>query len=351
MEPESLPPRAPKKPWTGRLVKGAIALVAAYFTYHFLTRTSFDWSQLARRVEEASWPYLALGVALLLARFSVWDWRYRLAARRVAGTSSGPVLGFFVFVASSALNLITPAARVIGGFMRARFFARTTGRSFGFFYGVVLYDQTAHMVVMTTCTWITVIAAAFALGRPGLGGAAASVLLAGVLTLLVWSRRRGPYEDNPLVRFLARRAEKAEGRFQRFFSHGHEAVGVFVRLLGYPDLHLKAAALGTLYFLVNAAAQWVLFLALGEPVNPLAVITVVAVGTTAGTLSGTPGGLGTTELTMMVSFRMMGIDEVLAAAGILLYRGLHYISVLAIGLPALAILEMRGGPEELEEGG
>jgi hypothetical protein len=40
------------------------------------------------------------------------------------------------------------------------------------------------------------------------------------------------------------------------------------------------------------------------------------------------------------------VDEVTGAAGTLLYRGLHYAGVLAVGLPALALLEWRGGSGE-----
>ena len=122
-------------------------------------------------------------------------------------------------------------------------------------------------------------------------------------------------------------------------------MGVFVKLLSVGPLRLPAAVLGVIYFLVNATAQWAMFVAIGAPVNPFVVLAVVAVGTAAGTLSGAPGGLGATELAMMASFKALGVDEVTAAAGTLLYRGLHYASVLAIGLPALGLLEWRSGQD------
>ena len=51
----------------------------------------------------------------------------------------------------------------------------------------------------------------------------------------------------------------------------------------------------------------------------------------------------------MASFKVMGVDEVAAAAGTLLYRGLHYASVLVIGLPALGLLEWRSGQGESKD--
>jgi uncharacterized protein (TIRG00374 family) len=329
--------------WGVRLLKGAVAALTLYFTWRFLTHGDLQWHRLTERVAEARPAYLVLGVGLLLARYLIWDWRFRLATRLAVGRDSGPILGFFVLLASAALNLITPTARVLGGLMRARYFARANRRPFGFLYGVVLFDQIAHHTVMSVCTWITLIAASFALDRKALGTAALVALVISAVLLLVWGRRQGPFEQRPLVRYLARRAERSEGRLRKMLAHGHEAVGVFVKLLSVVPLRFQALVLGVIYFLVNAAAQWAMFLAIGAPVSPFVVLAVVAAGTAVGTLSGAPGGLGTTELAMLASFDLMGVDQVAAAAGTLLYRGLHYASVLTIGLPALGLLEWRGG--------
>ena len=313
---------------------------AGYFTYRFLTHSDLSWHQLAQRVEEAQGDRGARGG---VPPGALRDLGPALPAGDAAhpGLRSGPLLGFFVLLASAALNLITPTARVIGGLMRARYFARAYRRPFGLLYGVVLYDQVAHHAVMTVCTWIVFSATAFHLGRTWLGWASLAALAAAAALLVFWGRHRGPFEQNPIVRFLARRAERAEGKLDRFFAHGHEAVGVFVRLLASGRLQAQAAVLGVAYFLVNIAAQWAMFRALGADVSPFVVVSVVAMGTAVGTLTGTPGGLGTTEVAMMASFKLFGVDEVVAAAGILLFRGLHYVTVLVVGLPALAVLELR----------
>jgi uncharacterized protein (TIRG00374 family) len=350
MSPEENAQEPRLRVWGPRLLKGAVAVLAAYLTYRFFTHSTFEWSRLAERVAAANAPFVALGTALLLARYALWDWRYQLAVRHVLGRRLGPVLGFFVLLASAALNLITPTARVLGGMMRARYFARAQGRPFSLLYGVVLWDQVAHHGVMIVCTWIVLIAAAFAIHWNGWGMLLAASLIVALAVLAVWSRRARRGEENPIVRFLARRAGRAEGKLQRLFAHGHEAVGVFVRLLGVSRLRLPALGIGILYFLANAAGLWAMFLAIGAPVGPFTALAAVTLGTAVGTLSGTPGGVGTTEIAMMAAFKLFGVDEVTAAAGTLLYRGLHYAGVLVIGLPALALLEWRAGgagtPEE-----
>lgn len=345
MTPETpatpVPPPSPWKTWGIRFLKAGITFLALYLTWRLLA--NIQWADLRGRLAAAALPPLIAGTVLLVVRFIIWDGRFRIACKLAAGRSSGPVFGFFVFMASAALNLITPSARLIGGLVRARYFARAVNRPFGFLYGVVLYDQVAHQVMMTLCTWITVIVASFALGRPGLGWGALGTLLALAGALAVWVRRQKRHEDHPLVRFLARGAEKAEGKMQRFYAHGHEAVGVFARLLTEARLHGFAALLGASFFLANAAAQWLIFFALGERVNPFIVIAAVALGNAAGAMSGTPGGLGTTEAAMVASFEAMGVDPVEAAAGTLLFRGIHYVIVLVLGLPAIAFFELRLG--------
>src|SRR5436305_1407396 len=210
MNAEETVQEPPVRVWGLRLLKGAVVLLAAWFTWRFFTHSDFEWSRLAERVAGARAPYVVLGTALLLGRYFIWDWRYQLAVKHVLGRRLGPVLGFFVLLASAALNLITPTARLLGGMMRARYFARAQGRPFSLLYGVVLYDQVAHHSVMSVCTWIVLIAGAFVIHRAGWGLLLLAALLAALAALAVWSRRARPGEENPIVRFLAGRAERAE---------------------------------------------------------------------------------------------------------------------------------------------
>lgn len=337
-DPPPEPGESRIKRWGSFLLKVGISVLALYLTWRLLA--GLNWHELAGRLAEASWLYLTPAILFLLARWLAWAWRFRLAAHQAVELRPGSLLGYFVLKASAALNLITPSARLIGGLMRARYFARAAGRPFGVLYGVVLYDQIAHHVVMTTTTWIALIATAWAVGRTGLSLAASVALVAAATGLFLWGRR-GRFETNPLVRLLARRAERAEGRMQSFYAHGHEAVHIFLRLLAQPRLHVRAVLLGLLYVIFNVGAQWMVFLALDRPIDFLVVFAGVSLGAAAGTLTGTPGGLGTTEAAMVASFAALGVDRVDAAAGTLLFRGLHYATVLGLGLPALLILEFR----------
>jgi uncharacterized protein (TIRG00374 family) len=329
----------PFKRWGGFFLKAAFTALALYFTWRLLAE--MDWRELSSRLAQASWLWLAPAIVCLLARWHAWASRFRVAAKRGIGLAPTSALGFFVLMASAALNLVTPSARILGGLMRARFFARSTARSFGLLYGVVLFDQVAHQAVMISATGVALVTAALAAGRFTLAAWVLAALLATAGAVFVWIRRREPAATNSLAGFLARRAAGAEGKMQSLYAHGHEAVGIFVRLLGDRGLLGRAALLGIAYLVLNVGAQWLIFRALGEPVSFVVAFAAVSLGVAAGSLTGTPGGLGTTEAAMVASFALMGVGRVEATAATLLYRGLHYATVLLIGLPALGILEMR----------
>ena len=63
---------------------------------------------------------------------------------------------------------------------------------------------------------------------------------------------------------------------QRLYAHGHEAVEVFVRLLGHGRLHGQAAVLGLCFFVSNLVSQWCVFRALGIEVPVLVALVYVS---------------------------------------------------------------------------
>jgi uncharacterized membrane protein YbhN (UPF0104 family) len=380
MPSSSLPSWPPARAWV-RLLQAGLAAVAVYLTWRLLG--SIGWSALGHRVAAARRLPLAAALAALSLRFVFWDARFRSASRRAFGAATRPVLGWFVLLASSALHLLTPSARLIGGLVRARYLARAARRGVPGVFGVVLFDQLAHHAVMIAATWVALAATALALRRTALGLAAvASGVVLVALGWLTLRRQDGRSLPERLAARLARAsaadlaaaelaaAESGEGAgsagtnlpskaapgtagseswHRPLLVGGREAVAVCARLLGDRSLLAPVVVFGMGYFLANAAAQWLVFAALGEPVDPLTVVTVVALGNAAGLFTGTPGGAGTTEAAMVPLYVMLGVGAPAAAAGTLVYRGLHYAGVLAAGLPALAVLELRGPRRRLDE--
>ena len=329
----------------GRLataVRGALQLAlvggALYLSWRLVRGLS--WHDLAARLGRAN-PWLVVAtLVLLVARFFFWDWRWRLACKRLEAPP-GRLHSFFGLLSGACVNLVTPTARVFGGLIRARYVAHSPDRPFGRMYGAVLFDQVAHQVVMTAAAWLGFIAFAAVLGHDLLAVVAAVALVLSTLVVGWWIRRAEVRDRSRVVRFLSRRAAAAGGgNRQKLYASGKEAYQIMRTLLLEDRLRRQAVVLGLLYFFANAGAQWVAFQAIALPVDFLTVLLAVTLGTAAGALTGTPGGLGTTEAGMIVAFGLLGVPHVDALAGTLVFRGLHYASVLALGLPALVTFEL-----------
>ena len=327
------------RPWITWLVKLGIAALTLWLAWRLAA--GIEWEDLAARLRMASWTLIALAVVCLIGRFVIWDLRWWIAARQL-DHDARLLLGFFALIASSAVNHVTPTVRIVGGLVRARYIARGRAQTFGHAYGVVLYDQLVHNATMTGITWVALIAAAFALDYHEVAWSALAALVATAVGGLVWLRRGSP-GGRPVADFLKRLAARRTGTIQRVLAHSQDAVDVFLRLLGNRRLHVEAVALGLGFFVLNALAQWIAFRALGTDVGVAVVIAAVSLGSAAGMLTGTPGGIGTTEAAMVASFVALGVDRVDAAAATILFRGLHYAVVLAIGVPSLLVLELRDG--------
>jgi uncharacterized protein (TIRG00374 family) len=329
-----------RRRWLRPLLRWGLLALALALVAHLLA--GVEWVELAARLAAAQPAWIAAAVVLLLARFLIWTWRWRLAVGRLE-TPPGLLPLHWMVMASVVINHITPTARVIGGVMRARYLARRTGGTAGRAFGGVLFDQLVHQATMTAVTVLGVIAAGFAVGRHRLAwwsliGLTLAAAVAAALWLR-WRAREGGGLDR-LARYLAERAG-ADGPARRAFAHGRHAIDALSVLLEDGRLIAAALALGGFYALVNAASQWAVFHALGQQPGFLIVLAAVSLGMAAGALAGTPGGVGATEAAMIGAFVLFGVDRVDATAASLLYRGLHYATVLAVGSPALVWLELK----------
>lgn len=345
------PPSSPRAAWTRRIV-GLLVFAAAVYLVHRLV-AEVGWREVGERLAAARMPVLGLAVACLLGQLSTWAVRQRMAIRRILSTPPGWTI-FLALLATAAANFLLPFARLVGGLLRARYLSRTSTplAQKRVYYGAVLFDQAVHFLVMGAVTVVGLVGGALALGRPGLAlgiAVGAAVLVAAAA---LWIRRRVGAAGGGLVRFLERRAERREGPLGRLLAGSGTAADVFLGLARDRRLWIRTGALGVAVFAFVAGAQWTVFRALGTEVHPLLVVGTVALGLSAGVLLGTPGGLGTTEATMIALYGAFGLDRVDAASAVLLFRGLQFGVVLGLGLPSMAVLElyaMRVGRRRREE--
>ena len=127
------------------LLRFAIVPLAIWIGWQLAKGIS--WSDLESRLRAADPLFVGLATFCLAFRFVPWAHRWRLALRRIDRPSS-LLLGLSSLIAALAVNFVTPTIRIFGGFLRARHLHRGTHHTFGQLYGVVLYDQTMHAIVM-----------------------------------------------------------------------------------------------------------------------------------------------------------------------------------------------------------
>jgi uncharacterized protein (TIRG00374 family) len=298
------------------------------------------WRELWATLRTVDPAFTLLAVALLVGRFVAWDLRWRIAFRQL-GEAPGPLHSFFSLLGSACANTLIPVLRVVGGLLRARYVSHAGDHSFGRAYGVVLFDQLAHQTVMVICGWLAFAGMAWVLGLRAVALAAVAALLLASVLVDLWVRRVRERNGRFEAWLMRRVAALEHGRAQSVVQHGRDAVAVVRALLGQPRLRRWALVLGVLYVLLNAAGQWAVFRAMDRPLDLLTVTLAVTVGIAAGAFTGTPGGFGTTEAGMVLAYVALEVPRLEAAAGTVLFRGLHYAVVLALGLPALLVFEAR----------
>ncbi|MDH3746538.1 MAG: flippase-like domain-containing protein [Acidobacteriota bacterium] len=323
----------------GTILRTAILALAVFLVVRLVS--SVSWVDLRNRLATASPALLAATFVALIARFAAWQHRWSLALRQI-GEPRGLRVRFAALTASILINHVTPTVRLLGGIVRARYLAARQEYGFARVYGAVLFDQLVHHVVSGLFTWAALVGFTWYLGRTTLTWLAVSAapLLA---AYLFWRSRRGePSPQRRLARVLTRRIRQRSQRFDLFLNRGRETVAVLTGLLKNKPVILQGAFWTAVVFFLNFSAQALLFAAIDARVAPIAVFAVVALGSVAGALAGTPGGIGSTEAAMIAGYAALGIESADAVTAVLAFRGFHYISVIVTGLPSLIWLSMIG---------
>lgn len=275
-------------------------------------------SSLLAVLEHAEWTLLAAAFASNLLRYLVWATRWWLLL-----TPLGPTPWWRTFealMASVFVNTVVPAARPLGGLVRARHLARRLGRPTGPIFGVAVVDQTGYGLISVA------LGAAFVplalRGRVTRGPADIGLVLAAIaiLALLV-----------PLWRCRRRIAEVLERLLPGATRALSGTLAVLRRTVAAPRTWGVAVSGATLVWIANIATYRLAAAALGAEIGFIPLAVAFSLGSLAGSASGTPGGAGTTESAALVPLVALGTPTDVALATILLARSAHYVSALVIG--------------------
>ena len=88
---------------------------------------------------------------------------------------------------------------------------------------------------------------------------------------------------------------------------------------------------GILFTITEIAIFWIVFWALGSPINPAPILIAYGLASLAGILVVTPGGAGAYEAVMVFVLAVAGMSNGQAIAGIVLARAIILFVTIAIG--------------------
>jgi uncharacterized membrane protein YbhN (UPF0104 family) len=254
-----------------------------------------------------------------LVRYAVWGVRWKVVM--------GPAIRTPWWAAQRALmasvffNTVVPGARPFGGLIRARYLSRSTGLPSGPLYGGAVVDQLGYSLV-SLGLGLVILPGAFWSSRSG--GAsdrwflAPALVVLGAVFFVAWRRRE---------RLLERMRDRMPGAADALVG----AFSTARRLLGRPVVWVVMAAGGSAVWLGNVVTFQLASAALGAEIPLSAAAAAFSLGSLAGVASGTPGGAGTTEAAAYLPLAALGVPEDLALASVLLARGIHYASAVALG--------------------
>jgi uncharacterized protein (TIRG00374 family) len=288
----------------------------------FLSRTAGDigFHALGERLSGASLPLLAATVAITLARYAIWGTRWQILSRPVARIGWLPAQRGLLY--SLFVTTVVPASRAFGGILRGQHAARITGTPAGPLVGSAIVDQFGYSTVSMILGAAFVPAAVW--GRGGREGSAsgwswgiAAALLAPALYLF-WRHRAF------LLERLRRRIPAVTGTVEA-------AVAAARTLLALRSTWAVMAVGGAALWAINVVTYRVAAAALGASLSFSGAAIAFSLGALAGSVTGTPGGAGTTEAASLAPLLALGIPADQALALILLARGVHYVGSLALG--------------------
>ena len=295
--------------------------------------------QILEQSRTADPAWLALSFVPLLLRFLIWAVKWWLMLRR-----RGPVRFSWTLTAllsGNFINLTTPTAKLAGGFVRAALINRRMGWGMSTAYGWSLADQVTNVLGNLLLCGLLALGASTAVtgaarGQFWVAGAAALLVVALLVALRdrVWRQVQRPTVSRWLAKVTPR-------RFRQEGDSGPTAgwvLPVFEPLMhtgrtlrvAPVDLTLAACSFGSL-----CVANAIVLQSLDADAPVVLVAVVVVIGYFAGSVLGTLGGIGVTEVALIELYQLAGVTREIAAAGALIHRASYYLVIAVFGGGAL----------------
>ncbi len=324
----------PRRGGRRRRVLAVVVMAAALLVLAWQVRRAGP-AELLAQLASVTLSWLGILFALTFVRYLVASLRLASITRCLLPVRRTPFVAI-VFV-SQMLGIAIPGLRVGATVLRAHLAARRFGGGIALHLGPNLLDQLALAV-----SWLLVALGLAPLlvtdARSDVGPSAILSLLGAViliaLVVLVFKHQR-----HRLIAWLAR---PRGGRREAIAEACRRTLESMGTLIDNPRALAVGIGGGVAFVLLTGLTQHLALLAIGADSTWWVAVLAVVVGTSIGTASGSPGGLGVTEAAQVAFLQAHGTPLGAATAAVLLARGSYYLLIIVGGLIGL-IWEARRG--------
>ncbi|MBI2172942.1 MAG: flippase-like domain-containing protein [Candidatus Aenigmarchaeota archaeon] len=286
----------------------------------------FGFSDIIAAVQNANINYIALAVLLQAATLVMLALRLKVIAKPKGNI--GIVRAFRVTISGTAMNLLTPVAKIGGEPLKVYLLKKKFGASES--SAIVSIDTMTEIVssflavLLIFFVFIKFLPAALFIYFM-VFFIVAIIFIAFTFKLFTdfsWLNKTTGW----FIRKISKYRKVHEMDYARIFH------SVFMDLIRNRRLMVQALSLSFAMKMLEFARMWLVFLALGTVLPPDVVIIIWAVLLILSMIPWLPGGLGLVEFGGISVFIMFGIQRGVAASGVLIDRFISFWFILILGL-------------------
>ncbi len=309
-------------------------LLALLLLYLVLNKIGFG--KIAENLKLLRWYYLVIALALTFVMFVIWNYKWKTLIDKISKIKFWelfPVLMAGLFVDSS-----TPTLNMGGEPLKAYYLSKKFKKEKTPYLVSVIIDK--GMNTLTSLFFIIIsllIAAMFfkvSLTLKVIIESIIIIMLAVVTAIFLYKKTKSTILW--LIQRVLKKKFKTKEELEQYIKE-HKDVALKSIKEFYRDKKLLTIAIASclLMQLVTFGKAYVLFLALGQSVNPIHVIIAISIATVIGQLVIIPGGIGVVESTMISIYTLLGISPEIAAIAAIIDRITYYIFSLGLGYLSL----------------
>ncbi len=307
-----------------------------------------DFVEVWRLVVESNNTYFFLAFLSYGASFLVFNTRSMYSIRNIVKPTywflmKTTLAGFFV-------NTITPGAQLGGDPVRAYFLGAKYGKPKTKIFGALTADRFFHVIASL---FFIIVSILFILTYVPVSSELKTVFQAVLFfiflflaTLFYMSFRKTNFNIELFLErikklFFWRKIRKGKkSKLEKILieNFGHFAK-TFRTIVRDKKIIFVGITFSLLYWILNFAVSYFLFLSFGVQISFLLVVAVFSLGNIVGDFSPSPGGIGLIEGIMIIAYSILGVNLTVAVAVSLLTRIIFYFFSIFLGGISLVNLE------------